>query len=409
MAISDSYLKSCLNKEREKVVEKADRDGLWVRVSVKGAVTFFYRYRFLGKQDKMTIGSYPQLGLKDAREEVEKWAAVLAKGDNPKIKRDLERGKISTQFTFEQLFREWFAMVCIQKESSPLIIRSFELHVFPKVGKYPAAELTLHNWLTLLDRLSKAYSEITKRVISNAKQCYSWAVKRQILTVNPLSELTGRDFGIKKGIGKRTLERKEIAMVWMAIDDSRLMERNKLLLKLLLFFACRLSELRLAKESDFDFVEGVWTVPPENHKTGRQTGQPLLRPIIPEIVPLLQRAMDIAPGEFVFSGRKDGPMPEGNHLSITANLRQFMLKAYHENVPHFTVHDLRRTARTNFSELADPIVAEKMLGHALPGVLGVYDKYQYMDEMREAYGKWWARLMSIIEPDVLEFTPRSAG
>lgn len=245
MAISDSYLKSCLNKEREKVVEKADRDGLWVRVSVKGAVTFFYRYRFLGKQDKMTIGSYPQLGLKDAREEVEKWGAVLAKGDNPKIKRDLERGKISTQFTFEQLFREWFAMVCIQKESSPLIIRSFELHVFPKVGKYPAAELTLHNWLTLLDRLSKAYSEITKRVISNAKQCYSWAVKRQILTVNPLSELTGRDFGIKKGIGKRVLDRKEIAMVWMAIDDSRLMERNKLLLKLLLFFACRLSELRL--------------------------------------------------------------------------------------------------------------------------------------------------------------------
>lgn len=84
MAISDSYLKACLNKEREKVEEKSDRDGLWVRVSKKGAVTFFYRYRFLGKQDKMTLGSYPALSLKAAREEVENgllcwWAEITQK------------------------------------------------------------------------------------------------------------------------------------------------------------------------------------------------------------------------------------------------------------------------------------------------------------------------------------------
>lgn len=83
MAISDSYLKSCLGREREKVEEKSDRDGLWVRISRKGAVTFFYRYRFLGKQDKMTIGSYPEFGLKAAREEVVKWSAILARGENP--------------------------------------------------------------------------------------------------------------------------------------------------------------------------------------------------------------------------------------------------------------------------------------------------------------------------------------
>ncbi|TZF63665.1 integrase, partial [Salmonella enterica subsp. enterica serovar Typhimurium] len=71
--------------------------------------------------------------------------------------------------------------------------------------------------------------------------------------------------------------------------------------------------------------------------------------------------------------------------------------------------DLRRTARTNFSELTEPHIAEMMLGHKLPGVWSVYDKYTYIEEMREAYSKWWARLMSIIEPDVLEFTPRQTG
>ncbi|EHC5991382.1 integrase arm-type DNA-binding domain-containing protein [Salmonella enterica] len=111
MAISDSYLKSCLGRERDKVEEKADRDGLWVRISKKGTVTFFYRFRFLGKQDKMTIGSYPEFGLKAAREEVAKWAAVLARGENPRIRQSLDKAKINSQYTFEELFREWHAMV----------------------------------------------------------------------------------------------------------------------------------------------------------------------------------------------------------------------------------------------------------------------------------------------------------
>lgn len=111
MAISDSYLKSYLGRERDKVEEKADRDGLWVRISKKGAVTFFYRFRFLGKQDKMTIGSYPEFGLKAAREEVTKWAAILARGENPRIRQSLDKAKINSQYTFEELFREWHAMV----------------------------------------------------------------------------------------------------------------------------------------------------------------------------------------------------------------------------------------------------------------------------------------------------------
>lgn len=409
MAISDSYLKSCLGREREKVEEKADRDGLWVRVSKKGAVTFFYRYRFLGKQDKMTIGSYPAFSLKAAREEVEKWAAVLARGENPRIRQGLDKAHITSRRTFEELFREWHAMVCIQKSSADQVLRTFELHVFPKLGKYPADQLSMHNWLTVLDRLAEGYTEITKRVISNGKQCYSWAVKRQLLEVNPLAELTGRDFGIQKKMGERTLNRKEIAIVWRAMEDSRLIERNKILFKLCLFWGCRVGELRLSEIKHFDFEEGVWTIPWENHKTGTKSKKPILRPIIPDVVPLLKRAIELAPGKYVFSRYEDTAMSPSFHLSISANLVKFMLKAYKEQVPHFTVHDLRRTARTNFSELADPHIAEIMLGHKLPGVWSVYDKHTYLDEMQEAYSKWWARLMSIIEPDILEFTPRQTG
>ena len=99
----------------------------------------------------MTIGSYPEFGLKAARDEVAKWAAILARGENPRIRQSLDKAKINSQYTFEELFREWHSMVCIQKESAGQVLRSFELHVFPKLGKYPAHQLTLHNWLTVLD------------------------------------------------------------------------------------------------------------------------------------------------------------------------------------------------------------------------------------------------------------------
>lgn len=402
MALSDTYLKSNLGRGRLKVEEKADRDGLWVRLSIKGAVTFFYRYRFMGKQDKMTIGSYPAISLKQAREDVSKHASVLAVGKNPKIQRELELALLNSSATFEKMFRDWFAMVESGKKCADQVMRSFELHVFPKVGKYQASEISLQRWIGLLDDLAMVYTGVTKRILNKTKNSYAWAHKRGMVENNPIATLTSSDFGIKTNVGERTLERKEIALIWRACDQSRMTNRNKALIKLCLFFGCRVSELRLAEKAHFDFEKMVWTVPPQNHKTGSGSGKPIIRPIIPDVVPLIKSAMDLAPGKYAFSNRTE-PMPSGNHLSITGMLCKFMLKVYRETVPHFTVHDLRRTARTNWSELTEPHIAEMMLGHKLPGVWGVYDKHGYLDAMWTAYSQWWARLMGIVEPQVAEF------
>lgn len=81
-------------------------------------------------------------------------------------------------------------------------------------------------------------------------------------------------------------------------------ERNKIMLKLCLFYGCRISELRLAKKQHFDFEEGVWTVPPENHKTGAKTQRAILRPIIAEIVPILKRVISLAEGDYLFQAKR---------------------------------------------------------------------------------------------------------
>ena len=76
----------------------------------------------------MTIGSYPEFGLKAARDEVAKWAAILARGENPRIRQSLDKAKISSQYTFEELFREWHSMVCVQKETAGQIGKVQEIY-----------------------------------------------------------------------------------------------------------------------------------------------------------------------------------------------------------------------------------------------------------------------------------------
>ncbi|MNJ58113.1 hypothetical protein D3C77_537330 [compost metagenome] len=67
------------------------------------------------------------------------------------------------------------------------------------------------------------------------------------------------------------------------------------------------------------------------------------------------------------------------------------------DMQHWSVHDLRKTARTNFSTLTEPHIAEIMLGHKLPGSWQVYDQYDYLAEQKDAYSAWCQRLKSLVE------------
>ncbi|OAT54021.1 tyrosine-type recombinase/integrase [Providencia heimbachae] len=391
MAISDTFLRASHGKKGESVIEKSDRDGLWIRISKNGVVSFFYRYRFAGKQDKMTIGQYPIMSLKEARSKVLQWARVLSEGQNPKLVKSIEADQLISLGKFEDLFRQWHSINFGNKKSADLVIRSFEIHVFPKLGKYLPEQLTTKIWVSFLDELSKKYTEVTKRVINCSFNCYEWARKRNMLEDNPLTNISPKDFGIKKKHGSRTLSDEELYYIFRACDESRMTEKNALFVKLCTFFACRVSELRLAKKADFDFKKMHWVVPAENHKTGHETGQPLIRPMIPDVLPTIIELFSIAEYDILFNTGEDYAA-FNFHLTFPKNIIRFVSKNYGVDIPHFSMHDLRRTARTNFSELTAPHVAETMLGHKLPGVWGVYDKYGYMNEMREAYQKWWDKL-----------------
>ncbi len=401
MALSDSYLRSIMGKEHEKVFEKTDRDGLSIRVSRKGKVVFQLRYMFGGKQRRVDVGIYPSLGLKDARDEVLKIRRALEEGIDAQAYLAARYVKNASAFTVEDVIREWYrvyAQANIKRASD--LVRTFELHVFPKIGHLPHDSVSTHLWIEIIEGVLKKAPSIARRILTCAKQAHSWALRRKIIESTPVEGVKAQDLGIRRSVTTRVLSDDEIRVLFEAFENTSMRRKNALLIQLVLLFGCRSGEILQSRRRDFDFDKDVWTVPPENHKGGT-SGRPILRPIIPAAKALLQEVMHLSKGsDYLFQSAlekdKGKVLNSSSALSLPKTIMHYYQRTRGEIMPHWSMHDLRRTARTRWSPIAPPHVCEVMLGHKLPGVWAVYDHNDYLDEQRKAYTAWWAIVMGIV-------------
>ncbi|MEO0436277.1 MAG: integrase family protein [Pseudomonadota bacterium] len=258
VALTETWLKANNKKLRAKTAEKTDRDGLSARLSPKGKITFTIRYQYASKAGRVDIGSYPLMTLKEARAETQRLKKELEQGHDPKLVRLLEKQAIIAAESLEALFALWYESYCIHnKKGHEEIKRSFEIHVFPKLGQLPAEQITLHAWLGVLEGLAKTKPAIAERILVNTKQLYKFAVKRRLAPANPLADIYAQeDLQIQKRATDRCLSDEEIKMLWLAVDNSRITPKNKLFVKLCLIYACRNGELRQAEKQHFDFEAG---------------------------------------------------------------------------------------------------------------------------------------------------------
>lgn len=398
MPLSDSWLKSALGKESDKPYEKTDRDGLSVRVSAKGKVVFQMRFRYAGKMQRCDLGTYPLITLKTAREECMRYRAALEKGDDPRIVKAVERMERQNAGTVAELFERWY-----QAEVDGTVLRPERIwavikkHLFPTLGHLPAEKVTLHHWLGIIEPMAKRTPAQAAHVLRLTKQMIRWAVKRDLLDTNPLSDFTSADMNIKKSVKERILSDDEIRLLFEYVDTNQQAEpKNLAFLQLCLFYGCRNGELRNAKISDFDFEKRIWTVPAINRKTNKG-GRPLLRPIPPEFDDLIKQLIALAPGEYLVPLRdKDAPLTPSGSIALPYKIMNWFKRRQNIHMEHWSLHDLRRTARTHFSSLTDPHIAEIMLDHKLPGVWQVYDKHDYLEQQMRAYQAWHRKLMIMI-------------
>jgi integrase len=402
MAITETWLKANLKRERAKTLERADRDGLGARVSPKGKITFQVRYYFNGSKDakRVDLGSFPLMSLKQAREETLKLRAKLEIGEDPKIVRQIEDVAIVSAGSFEDHFRKWHEAYCTKrKKNHSDIMRSFEIYVFPTLGIFPVPKLSLHVWLPLLEALAEDVPGIADRVLTNAKQFLKWCRKRQLIEVNPLADINAtEDLQIENATEARALTDVEIKYVIRAMERSRMALKNRIFLLLCLIYGSRAGELRLALKSDFDFERMRWAVPAENHKIGKLTGKPLVRPIIPVTESLIRLAMKLSgKSRYLFpAAGTDQPMTHSFAAHFPYNIMQYLRRYEGYEMPHWSMHDLRKTVRTNLSRRTPWHVAETALGHVLPGETRRYDGYDYYEELKQAYLAYWSHLANLI-------------
>lgn len=399
MAITDAWLKANNGRDRDAVTEKTDRDGMSCRVSKKGKIVFQLRYRHNGKQKRVDIGTYPMISLKQARESAISYKSELEKGHDPRIVKKTSKQKNIDAMGLEDMYGKWHkSYSLLNKKNADEIKRTFEIYVFPRFGNVPPDKITADDWLTLLEGIKKNKKAVPMRILINAKQLMAWAKRRRLIEQNNIADLSIRnDLNIIQHPKTRFLSDAELSIILEALDNSAVAPKNKMLIRLCLIYGCRNGELRASKKRDFDLDKMTWTVPPENHKIGKVTLRPIVRPITDDIAEIIEQCLILSEkGEYLFSNvGTSEPMGRSSLSNFPYRLMHWIHKNKGCVMEHWSVHDLRKTARTNFSSLTQPHIAELMLGHKLPGEWQTYDHYLYLDEQEECLTKWILKLKSL--------------
>ncbi|WP_063655410.1 tyrosine-type recombinase/integrase [Candidatus Arsenophonus triatominarum] len=168
-----------------------------------------------------------------------------------------------------------------------------------------------NSWL--IEEVVKIKSTIGAWILLYAKTAHRWGIRRGIICLNPLIDVTSQDLGVKTQQGERVLNDNELRVLFALIDAPDYNPRNALIIKLALLFGCWIGELLKAKMTDF--TKGIWTVPPENHKTGRKSKKPIIRPIIPAAKELIKTAKKLSHGsDYLFTVLEGKTLCVGGHI-----------------------------------------------------------------------------------------------
>lgn len=255
--------------------------------------------------------------------------------------------------------------------------------------------------------LQRGAPTVANDVLRWTRRIFDYGIKRHMLASNPASAFDISDAGGQEESRERWLSREELIQLFHVMPLTKGFSRqNELTMKLILALCCRKMELCGAKWSEFDLKEGVWHQPAERVENGDGIDIPLAEPVI---VWLTELQSISGRSEWVLPARKMQhrmiPHIQENTLPVAlAKIRSNM-----PDVPNFTIHDFRRTARSHLAALGvDPVIAERCLNHKIKGVEGIYNRYQYFEKRKKALGLWCEFLISLDKGIDYNVTPLRA-
>lgn len=387
----------------------SDGDGLYLRKQTRDGASWTLRYHFAGRQHWLTLGNYPDMPLAQARIEARQARVLLDKQQNPLAVRRAAFAEEHQKGSFKSLCEDWYrAEVQARGLKHPAVPRRYlDKYLLPKLGRFPACDITPADVAHMLDEIKGRAPTAANDLLRFTRRIFAFGVRRRFLQGNPAADFTPRlDAGGTERARSRALSTDELAQLFEKIRETPSFgEDNLLAVKLLLTLCVRKGELLGARWEEFDLETlspsgAVWHLPAARTKTG----EGLEIPLVPEGVDWFLRLRELADGsEYVFPKRRRDARERVPHVGVDT-LNVALLRVKH-GLPHFTLHDLRRTARTHLAALGvRREVAERCLGHKLRGVEGTYDRHDYFKERRLALAQW-TKLLFEAERGKTKVTP----
>lgn len=416
-ALTDTFLRSIKSPAsgRLEFADSACR-GLEFRITKAGKRSWSYRYRapVTGKLSRATIGPYPTITLADARTQADELRKGVANGENPsESKRRAKREAPGRTFKaladryIKECARRPYGKRLQAKRSADQDERNLKLHVLPKWRDRDYAAIRRADVIELVEGLIAAGKEtLANRIQSLVSGVFSFAVDSDLIDANPCTRLKKRG---RERVGDRVLTDPEIRLFWRKAVQKPVSPITGAALQLELLTGARPGEIAGIQRSELEYLDqpgkAIWTVPGERTKNK-----------LPHIVPLASGALEIINARIAAAAvdrKNDFPLfPARNkpEKSMTAHALARAMSRLSENLAGTvagvkswkatrpTPHDLRRTFRTRLPQIGVPAdIRDRLMNH-IPSDVGSkhYDRYQYLDEKREALLSWQAALSTIL-------------
>jgi integrase len=268
MALTDTAIKALKRRSTRYVV--TDGQGLILEVHPTGNMTWRYRYRLKGKAEKASIGRYPDISLKAARQKRNELAALVAREQSPAQEKQRAKQALSANTTVKEFGERYFLDIASRDIKEPKHIRRYlDKEIYPELGAKAMCDVSIADVQRIVFRKKDSGREAAAAAIRNLlKRLFDYAVARQVTATNPALALPMR-FITKPKARERNLSPDEIRVYLQTLYRSNICRQFKLGLHLILLTMARKGELLAAKWSDVDFESAEWHVPVENSKTGK--------------------------------------------------------------------------------------------------------------------------------------------
>jgi integrase len=385
MKLNDKKIRDL--KPESKAYRKFDGDGLYIEVMPGGAKYWRLKYRYLGKEKKLSFGVYPEVSLAEAREKRSEARKLIRENIDPSLAKKEEKrlAKHSADNTFEVLAREWHEHS--KEKWNPIyrdnILHRLEMDIFPEIGYRPVKDITPPQVLDAMRKIEKRGAhEMARRALQTTGQIFRYAVATGRAESDPARDLKGALKPFKRG-HFAALDSKELPEFLAVLNknDARLFPQTIRAVKLLMLTFVRTSELIGARWEEFDFEAGLWEIPAERMKMKKAHIVPLSR----QTKTLFLEQKEITgQWEWVFPNQVRPKKPMTNNTVLMA-LRRMGYQG------KMTGHGFRALAMSTIKEKLGyrHEVVDRQLAH-VPGnqVDKAYDRAQFLDDRTKMMQDW---------------------